>query len=60
MIGRAYIHGLGAMGESGVTKALEVIQKELDLTMALCGRRDVNTLDRDVLLVPEDFEGRWV
>ncbi len=59
MIGRAYIHGLGAMGEAGVTKALEVIQRELDVTMALCGRRDVNTLDRDVLLVPDDFEGRW-
>ena len=59
MIGRAYVHGLGAMGEAGVTKALEIIQKELDITMALCGRRDVTTLDRDVLLVPDDFEGRW-
>ena len=59
MIGRAYIHGLGAMGEKGVTTALEVIQKELDITMALCGKRDVKDLDRDVLLVPEDFEGRW-
>ena len=59
MIGRAYIHGLGAMGEAGVTKALEVIQRELDITMALCGRRDIATLDRDVLLVPDDFEGRW-
>ncbi|MGJ8610892.1 MAG: alpha-hydroxy acid oxidase [Octadecabacter sp.] len=60
MIGRAYIHGLGAMGEKGVTTALEVIQKELDTTMALCGKRDVKDLDKDVLLVPEDFEGRWV
>ncbi len=60
MIGRAYIHGLGAMGQAGVTRALEVIHKELDFTMALCGRRDVTTLDRDILLVPEDFEGRWV
>ncbi|WP_420858591.1 alpha-hydroxy acid oxidase [Marivivens marinus] len=59
MIGRSYIYGLGAMGEAGVTKALEVIQKELDISMALCGRRDVKTLDRDVVLVPEDFEGRW-
>ena len=41
MIGRAYIHGLGAMGEAGVTKALEVIRKEMDITMALCGERDV-------------------
>ncbi len=59
MIGRAYIHGLGAMGEKGVTTALEVIQKELDITMALCGKRDVKDLDETVLLVPEDFEGRW-
>ncbi|MEJ6402737.1 alpha-hydroxy acid oxidase [Yoonia sp. 2307UL14-13] len=58
-IGRAYIYGLGAMGQEGVTKALDVIHKELDTTMALCGRRDVKTLDREVLLVPEDFEGRW-
>jgi L-lactate dehydrogenase (cytochrome) len=59
-IGRAYIHGLGAMGQKGVTKALEVIQKELDTTMALCGRQKVTELDRDVLLVPDDFEGNWV
>lgn len=59
MIGRAYIHGLGAMGEAGVTKALEVIHRELDVTMALCGRRDVQTFDRDMLLIPKDFEGDW-
>ena len=58
-IGRSYIYGLGAMGEEGVTKALEIIQKELDMTMALCGRRDVHDLSRENLLVPEDFEGRW-
>lgn len=58
-IGRAFVNGLGAMGEKGVTTALEVIHKELDTTMALCGRRDVTTLDRDILLVPEGFEGRW-
>ena len=58
-IGRAYIYGLGAMGERGVTTALEVIHKELDTTMALCGRRDIKTVDRDILLVPEDFAGRW-
>lgn len=58
-IGRAFVYGLGAMGQKGVTAALEVIHKELDISMALCGRRDVTTLDRDVLLVPEDFEGRW-
>jgi L-lactate dehydrogenase (cytochrome) len=60
MIGRAYIHGLGAMGEAGVTKALEVIRKEMDITMALCGERDVKNMGRHNLLVPEDFEGRWV
>jgi L-lactate dehydrogenase (cytochrome) len=59
MIGRAYLHGLGAMGEKGVTTALEVIAREMDITMALCGRRDVTTVARDILLVPEDFEGRW-
>ena len=59
-IGRAYINGLGAMGEAGVTKALEVIHKEMDITMALCGERDVKKFTRDNLLVPEDFEGRWV
>ncbi len=60
MIGRAYIYGLGAMGKKGVLTSLDVIRKELDTTMALCGRRDVRTLDRDILLVPEGFEGRWV
>jgi L-lactate dehydrogenase (cytochrome) len=59
-IGRAYINGLGAMGEAGVTKALEVIHKELDTTMALCGRRDIREVDRDILLVPKDFEGSWM
>ncbi|KQI67371.1 lactate dehydrogenase [Loktanella sp. 3ANDIMAR09] len=59
MIGRAYIYGLGAMGQAGVTKSLEVIMRELDLTMALCGKRDINTVDRDILLIPKDFEGEW-
>lgn len=58
-IGRAYIYGLGAMGEAGVTKALEVIHKELDVSMALCGRKHVTDLDRDVLLIPKNFEGEW-
>jgi L-lactate dehydrogenase (cytochrome) len=47
------------MGEQGVTKALEVIRKELDITMALCGERDVKSLGRHNLLVPADFEGDW-
>ncbi len=58
-IGRAYIYGLGAMGQKGVKTALEVIHKEMDVSMALCGKRNVSELDRDVLLVPEDFTGRW-
>ncbi|MCG7493314.1 alpha-hydroxy acid oxidase [Thalassobius sp. Cn5-15] len=58
-IGRAFVYGLGAMGEAGVTRALEVIHKELDTSMALCGRRRVDELDRDILLIPQDFEGRW-
>ena len=58
-IGRAYTYGLGAMGEAGVTKSLEVIQREMDLTMGLCGRRSVEGLNRDVLLVPKGFSGDW-
>ncbi len=58
-IGRAFIHGLGAMGEAGVTAALEVIRKELDISMALCGERDVQNLGRHNLLVPEGFFTRY-
>ena len=49
-IGRSYIYGLGAMGQAGVTKSLEIIHKELDITMALCGRTDINTIDKSILL----------
>jgi L-lactate dehydrogenase (cytochrome) len=49
-IGRAFLYGLGAMGEAGVTKALEIIHKELDVTMAFCGRRSIDTVDRSILL----------
>ena len=49
-IGRAFTYGLGAMGEAGVTKALEIIHKELDLTMAFCGRTQMDTVDKSVLL----------
>ena len=58
-VGRAYIHGLGAMGEAGVRTALEVLHKEVDISMALCGKRDIRDVDRDILLVPEGFSGRW-
>ena len=60
MIGRSYIYGLGAMGEAGVSAALEVLQKELETTMALCGYRDINKVNRDILYIPNDFEGHWV
>jgi L-lactate dehydrogenase (cytochrome) len=53
-IGRAYIYGLGAMGQAGVTKALEIIHKEMDTSMALCGRTDINTIDKSIL-VPGSF-----
>ncbi|MEM1432110.1 MAG: alpha-hydroxy acid oxidase [Pseudomonadota bacterium] len=59
MVGRAVTYGLGAMGQAGVTAALEVIHKELRTTMALCGHRDLREVDRDILLVPSDFEGEW-
>ena len=49
-IGRAFVYGLGAQGEAGVTKALEIIHKELDVTMALCGRTDINSIDKSILL----------
>jgi L-lactate dehydrogenase (cytochrome) len=49
-IGRAFLYGLGAMGEAGVTKALEIIRNELDISMAFCGRTDINTVDRSILL----------
>ena len=58
-IGRAFTYGLGAMGEEGVTRALDVIYKELDTSMGLCGRRDVHDLDRDVLMVPKGFTDGW-
>jgi L-lactate dehydrogenase (cytochrome) len=52
-IGRAYVYGLGAMGEAGVAKALEIIRKELDVTMAFCGLRDVRQVNADILARPQ-------
>jgi L-lactate dehydrogenase (cytochrome) len=49
-IGRAMLYGLGAMGEAGVTRALQIIHKELDITMAFCGRTDIGQVDREILL----------
>jgi len=56
-IGRPYIYGLGAMGKAGVTKALEIMRNELDITMALCGERDVNNLCRANLYQPAANRG---
>ncbi len=50
-IGRPFLYGLGAMGKPGVTKTLEIIQKELDMTLALCGRRDIATVGKDMLCI---------
>jgi L-lactate dehydrogenase (cytochrome) len=50
MIGRAMAYGLGAMGEAGVTKALQLIHKELDVTMAFCGHTDIRNVDKRILL----------
>ena len=58
-IGRAFVYGLGAMGQAGVTKALEVIHKELDISMALCGETSVKDLWAHNLLVPKGFAGEW-
>ncbi len=55
-IGRAFTYGLGAMGEAGVTRALEIIRKELDTTMGLCGERDVHDLGPDNLIIPQGFD----
>ena len=50
MIGRAMAYGLGAAGEAGVTRALQILHKELDVTMAFCGHTDIQTVDRNILL----------
>jgi L-lactate dehydrogenase (cytochrome) len=51
LIGRAYAYGLGALGEKGVALALELIEKELDVTLALCGLRDVKDASSALLRV---------
>jgi L-lactate dehydrogenase (cytochrome) len=58
-IGRSYIYGLGAMGQKGVRLSLDIIQKELETTMALCGHRSLDQLSRDTLKIPANFSGDW-
>jgi L-lactate dehydrogenase (cytochrome) len=53
LIGRAFLYGLGAGGQAGVTKALEIIHKELDLTMGLCGQSELRNVDSSILLAAE-------
>ena len=50
LIGRSFLYGLGAMGEAGVTAALQIIARELDVTMAFCGHTDIRNVDRRILL----------
>lgn len=50
LIGRAFLYGLGAMGEQGVSLALDIIRKEMDITMALCGKRDIQDVDGNILV----------
>jgi L-lactate dehydrogenase (cytochrome) len=50
LIGRAWLYGLGALGQAGVTRALEIIHQELDLSMAFCGHTDINTVDHRIVL----------
>ncbi|WP_282181569.1 alpha-hydroxy acid oxidase [Aliiroseovarius marinus] len=58
-IGRAFTYGLGAMGQEGVTRALEVLHKEMDISMAFCGHTDITTVDRNILRIPKGFSGDW-
>ena len=47
------------MGQKGVSRALEIIHKELDTTMALCGERNITKMTRENLLIPKGFSGNW-
>ena len=59
MIGRSFLYGLGAYGQEGVTKALQIIHKDLDTTMAFCGHTNITKVGREILLPgtdPKPFE----
>ncbi|HLT98528.1 MAG TPA: alpha-hydroxy acid oxidase [Burkholderiaceae bacterium] len=56
MIGRAFLYALGAMGEQGVYRCLQIIAKELDISMAFCGHTDIERVDRSILLNPDIFD----
>ena len=59
MIGRAYVHGLGAMGQEGVAAALDIIAREMDITMALMGERDIRAIDRSNILLRQGWEDEY-
>ncbi len=59
-VGRPFVYGLGAMGKTGVTKALEVLHKEMATSMALSGERNIHDMSRDHLLIPRDFSDHWL
>ena len=50
LIGRPFLYGLGALGQAGVTRCLEIIHRELDLSMAFCGHRGIGTVGRSILV----------
>lgn len=56
LVGRPFLYGLGAAGEAGVTRCLQILHKELDLSMAFCGRTDISQVDRSILLNPQIFD----
>ena len=56
MIGRAFLYALGAAGQAGVTRALEILANELSVSMGLCGVRDIQDVDRRILLDPSRFD----
>ena len=58
-IGRSFVYGLGAMGQAGVTRALEIIYKEMDTSMALCGHRTLSQISKESLLIPKGFGYEW-
>ena len=50
MIGRAFLYGLGAYGEEGVTRVLEILYREMEISMAFTGHRDIQNVNRDILV----------
>ncbi|AEC18917.1 hypothetical protein PT7_0377 [Pusillimonas sp. T7-7] len=56
MVGRAFLYSLGAMGEAGVYRCLQMLANEMDITMGFCGRTDIRDVDRSILLNPSIFD----